>query len=199
MVTELGQRDREKQRALTERATHYIWIIVFAAGCGAAILAPVVLPLGGATTPVIAVAFAVIAFAFASEMIQSPATNFIFSEAHPGVLASIGVASLAGALVWWYVPAFVAVDRGVIGVVIGLAISHAIKAIAIGAYARVRFQVHAFLSPVLKATTTAIGIALVIASLQHMLNPYLAFAIFELVMLLAFYKDGLELLRSLRR
>jgi hypothetical protein len=159
----------------------------------------VILPFGAARSPVIAVAFVIAAFAFMSELMQSPATTLIFSEAHPGVLASIGVASLLGALAWWYVPAFVAIDRGVIGVVIGLAISYAIKAIGIGIYARVRFRVHNFLRPVAKLITTAAGIAAVLASLSGTVAPPLAFLGFAVVMLLAFYGEALELLRALRR
>lgn len=199
MLSELGQRDLEKQRALTERASHVIWIMVFAGGCGAAILAPVILPIGEATSPVIAVAFVVMAFAFMSEIIQSPATNLIFSEAHPGILASIGVTSLLGALAWWYVPAFVEVERGLIGVVIGLAISHAIKAIGIGVYARLRFAVRTFTRPILKLSTTAVGLAAVTLSLRHQVSPFIAFLVFESVMLAAFHQDARAMLRSLRR
>lgn len=195
-----GKTDPAEQRALTEKALHFMFIVVFAIGGGAAILAPRILSLGGDVhSESMWIAFAVIAFMFMSEMLQSPATNLLFTEAHPRVLATIGVTSLIGALIWWYVPAFAALSPGLGGVVIGLGISHAIKAIGIGAYARVRFSVRAFSSPFRKAFTSAVGIALAVLSLKSMLDPFIAFFAFEAVMLAVFHRDVIDLLRFLRR
>jgi O-antigen/teichoic acid export membrane protein len=200
MLSELaGKTDPAEQRALTERALHFMWIVVFSIGCGAAILAPVILRAGAVFSHEMAIAFAVIAFMFMSEMLQSPATNLLFAEAHPRVLATIGFLSLAGALLWWYVPAFALISPGLGGVVIGLGISHAIKAIGIGAYARLRFSVRAFSKPLTKAITTLAGMALAFASLYSAIHPLLAFVIFEAVMLAAFHRDVIDLLRFLRR
>jgi O-antigen/teichoic acid export membrane protein len=197
MLSELGQSAPEKKRLLTERALHFMWIAVFALGCGAAILAPQILAFGGISSSTIAICFAIIAFVFASEMIQGPATNLIFSEAHPGVLTTIGVISFAGALAWWYVPFTAELVPGVLGVVTGLAISYAIKAIGIGAWARIHYGVRGFRRPFAKLAAIAAGGAMVYGSLAGELDGFLAFAIFEAAMLAAFHRELLELLRIL--
>lgn len=186
-LSQLGSDNAERQRALTSKATHWLMILTFAAGCGASIVArPVLAFVGGVEAPVAAVAFALIASTFMIEMMMTPATNLLIAEAPPSVLTWIGVASLLAAFGWWMTPWS---QTSALGVLAGLAISYAIKGVAIGVYAKVKLGVTIFLRPGAKLAAALAGAALVVASLEGHLPPFGALLIFVAVVFALFHRE----------
>jgi O-antigen/teichoic acid export membrane protein len=185
-----GTADLGAQRKLTEKALHWLSAFTFSAGTGAAILAaPILAIVGDVHTEVVAQAFALLAFAFMTEMVMTPATNLLVAEAPPSVLTTVGVASLLVALAWWATPW----ADGVLGVIAGLALSYALKAVAIGVYAKRRFGLVFFQRPGAKLAAAVTGAAAIYATLGRGLNPWAVFAGFEVLMLLLFLPEVREI------
>jgi O-antigen/teichoic acid export membrane protein len=181
-----GKNDPGEQLRVTERALHWLTVFTFAVGGGAAILAEPILSLvGDVHTKMVAISFVLIAIAFSAEMVVTPATNLIIAESKPSVLTWIGAGSLVVALGWWLSP----LGRGALGVVLGLALSHLVKAVALAAHARSKFGLRLFRSPLQKSALLLAAALLIPASLFHRLDPLLAFAAFEALLLALFYRE----------
>ena len=188
-----GGADRDAQRRLTDKALHWLSAFTFSAGTGAAILAgPILAVVGDVHTVVVTQAFALLAFAFMTEMIMTPATNLLVAEAPPAVLTTVGVASLAVAVGWWATPW----AGGVLGVVFGLALSYAFKAAAIALYARRRFGLTVMARPAAKGVALAAGAAAVYATFALGANPWAVFGAFEVTMAALFYPEVQQIVRA---
>jgi O-antigen/teichoic acid export membrane protein len=178
-----GKNEEARQKRLTETALHWMTVFTFAIGCGVAILAaPILAIVGDVHSTVVAHAFALIALAFMLEMIVTPAANLMIASAHPGVFAVNGAVSLAIAYAWWYSPW----GDGAMGVSIGLALSHAVRAMGIAAYAKLRFGLELLRQPVKKILGCAIGLGLLGLTVSQRIEPWLAFVVFEAAMAVAF-------------
>jgi len=189
-----GEDAQERQRVLTDKGLHWLTLLSLAAGFGMAILAGPILRLaGGVTTPVVVQAFAIVSIAFMSEMMLTPATNLLIAEAPPSVLTSIGLFSLLSAFVWWWSP----LGDGVLGVIEGLALSYAIKALGIGAYARFKFGVRLFEQPIRKTLAVGLGAAAIVLSQRGELDPFLAAVAFEFTLLTLFFAELAKMKRAL--
>lgn len=181
-----GANAREAQLRLTNKSLHWLTVVTLAGGTGAAILAvPILALVGDVHTPVVAQAFALIALAFMAEMVVTPASNLLAAEASPVVAAAIGAASLVGAFAWWLSP----LGAGVLGVIGGLAVSHLIKAVAVGIYASWRFGVALFARPLAKLVAAAAAAVGVAGSLGGDVDPLLAFFAFEALLVSLFFAD----------
>lgn len=188
-----GKKDRARQIALTERALHWLTIFTYGVACSVALLAAPILELvANIQNQLIARAFGVVAFAFMTEMIVTPATNLLTAEAPPWVLTLIGAASLVLAVALWAV-----LPGGALMVVVaGLALSYGVKAIGIALYARLRFGVRLFAKPLQKAIALLVGTGLVALTHTAQINPWLAFALFGVTMVGLFFKDILEVIQA---
>ncbi|MCA9552452.1 MAG: hypothetical protein KC933_20625 [Myxococcales bacterium] len=188
-----GSANLDAQRGLTEKALHWLSAFTFAIGAGAAILAaPILAIVGDVHTEVVAQAFALLAFAFMTEMVMTPATNLLVAEAPPAVLTTVGVLSLALALGWWATPW----AGGVLGVIFGLALSYAFKAVAIAVYAKRRFGLVFFQRPLAKLAALAAGAAAVWGAFTQGLNPWLVFVAFEALMGVLFFPEARALVEA---
>lgn len=188
-----GKQDAERQRAVTERALHWLTIFTLGVGGGATLLArPILAIAGDVHTPSVVVAFVIIALAFSTEMVLAPATNLITAEANPAVLTIIGAISLAAAVVWWLSP----LGTSMLGVVEGLALSYVVKAGAFGWYARTRFRLRLAHKPFFKMLVLGAGAALTFLVLRGSLAPWLGFLLFEALIVFLFYRDLREVAES---
>jgi O-antigen/teichoic acid export membrane protein len=181
-----GKNDPVEQQRVTERALHWLTVFTIAVGGGAAILAePILAIVGDVHTQVVAIAFVLIAIAFSAEMLVTPATNLIIAESKPSVLTWIGAGSLLVALVWWLSP----LGRGALGVVVGLALSHSVKAAALALHAKQKFGLSLYRAPLRKSALLLAAAALIPASLLHRVEPWIAFALFEAMLLSLFQRE----------
>lgn len=193
-LARLGSGDNaQRQIQLAEKATHWLMIFTFAAGCGASIVAgPVLALVGGVKAPVAAIAFAVIASAFMIEMMVTPLTNLLVAEAPPSVLTWFGLVSLIAAIAWWTLGP----STGAIGIVSGLAISYLVKGVGVAWYARTRLGVRVLEAPFKKAGALAAGAALTFGALDGRLNPFLALAAFTLLIAGLFVREIFDVKRA---
>jgi O-antigen/teichoic acid export membrane protein len=190
-----GRSDRDRQRELTSTSLHWLSILIFALAGGAAILSRPILNLGGnVRTEEIATVFTLLAFTFALDVSQTPSSNLVAAEGHPGILALFGAAPLPVALlVWWISPA-----SGVLGVAYGLAAAQAFRFIALSGWVRVRYGVELFRAPIRKAAMLAGGALLLWSVERELMNAYLAAMVFEAGMAALFRPELLAILRSAR-
>ncbi len=191
-----GRQAADEQRRLTDTAFHWMTVFTFAVGCGAAIMAgPILAIVGNVHAPVVAEAFALVALAFMAEMIATPASNLMIASAHPAVFAITGPASLLIAFGWWYAPW----ASGVMGVMIGLALSHLVRAVGITGYAKIRFGLTLLRQPLRKLAAGVVGLGLLGLTMQDRVDPWLAFGVFELMMLILFAGTVREVATALAR
>jgi O-antigen/teichoic acid export membrane protein len=180
-----GQGDRRQQVEITNRAMDWLEIVTLAGSFGAALLAPWILAITGKVeTPVIVVSFIVIAFALSAEMVVTPVANLLVTEARPLLQAVIGTSSLLLAFAWWFSPWC----EAPLGVVIGLAISHAAKAIGSAWYGRTYYGVKLLPDPVRKIIAIALGAALLALVQADTALQWPAFLIFEVALFVLFAK-----------
>ncbi|MBI4818145.1 MAG: hypothetical protein HY791_17920 [Deltaproteobacteria bacterium] len=185
-----GKNERERARTLTELSLHRLFIIVLSVSAGAAILAGPLLSLAGAELSTTKLAFALLAFAFGSEMAQSPAANLLISDAHPRVLALLGSSSLVAACLWWWIdPVIPGLDDPMLRVVLGLCASHAVKTIAIGGLVAIQFRVRSFTAPLRKSAALVLSLGAVTAAQTELLHPFIVAAIYTISMLALFRAD----------
>lgn len=191
-----GGEDRERQRALTEQALHWLTLFTFGVGATMALLAgPILAVVGDVHTPVVAQIFAVLTIAFVAEMALTPATNLLIAEAPPVVLTAIGAGSLVVAFAVWAMP----VGESPLGIAAGLAASYLVKAAGIGAYARVVFGVRLFRAPVAKLAVVGLGVGLGVLVGRGQLSPWLATLAVEGALIALFWRDVQDILQALRR
>jgi O-antigen/teichoic acid export membrane protein len=191
-----GRNDALEQRRLASSALHWLTVLTFAMGCGTAIAAePLLFFAGEVRSAVVVHAFAIVALAFMLEMIVTPAANLMIASSHPGVFTLTSAISLVAAVAWWYGP----YGSGPMGVMAGLAVSHAARAVGIAAYAKVRLGLTLFEQPVRKVLAVAAGGAFLWWSLRGDLHPWVAFLGFELTMLILFFDTLRRIVGALSR
>jgi O-antigen/teichoic acid export membrane protein len=190
-----GRDDRGEQVKLTNTAMEWLMLITLAGGFGTAIPARPILAVANVQTPEIALAFVIISFAFCMEMVMTPATNLLISESDPRVFTWIGAGSLVAALLFWYSP----FCTGTLGIAIGLAISFAVKGIAIGWYAQSRHGVTVLPAPFRTGAALLSGFATVILVHRGLLNAWIALIMFEALLIGLFFTTLRSMLEALLR
>lgn len=188
-----GKHDRDRQLALTAQAAEWIGIIVFAAGCSMAILAEPLLAATGVHTPEMAGVLAVLAVGFMVEMMATPATSLVISDAPPSFLLWSSVAGLAAAIAFWVSPWGV----GALGTAWGLSLSYVVKGAAVAGYARLRFGLRLLPMPVAQASALALGAGLTWAARTHAVNPWIALALFAATLIGIFWSSLRALTRAI--
>lgn len=186
----------ERQRQLTEKGLHWLSVFSLAAGFGLAILArPLLSLVGNVNSEVVVSSFALLTLSFMLEMLMAPVMNFLVAEAPPSVMTVCGIVSLAVAGVWWLTPW----GRGVMGVMIGLALSFVVKAVIAAYYAQSRFGLRLLQSPLEKLTVTGLGGGVLWLVQTEQLPPWVGVVIFEFLTAVLFRRALEDIGRSLLR
>lgn len=192
-----GPSAEAEQNRLTEQAIRWLAIVCLAIGVGLVLVAePLLGAVGNVRRPDVLLAFGMIALAFMSEMMITPAAMLLAVRVHASVLAYTGAASLAVAFLWWWFGPFGAT---VPGVVAGLALSHLVKAVGIGAFVRWQYGVRLVAFPVRLILAILVGLGLLLLERKFGLNAWLGALIFELSMLGLFRSELRAIAESVLR
>lgn len=186
----------DRQRRLTEKGLHWLSVFSLAAGFGLAIVArPLLSLVGNVNSEVVVTSFAFLTLGFMLEMLMAPVMNFLVAEAPPSVMTVCGLTSLLIAGVWWLTPW----GRGVLGVMIGLALSFVVKALIAAYYARSRFGLQLLQSPLEKLAVTGLGGAALWLVQTEQLPAWGGLVVFELLTAVLFRRALEDIGRSLLR